>query len=183
MELPGDLVNDLVGETSSTNYQEDVSCDILKELRIPEKEEESNPAPRSSASARSFTSDDVPESLQWGLMVNGPAGSGRKGGWNFDDDASSTVSLSPQYPPDKERNIFWASSSESDSEKGEAWKGGKAKDPRIQEPRNGTRHRLAVTEPARTRRARPNKKKRAKQRATRTPYIVPTPQKTPTPAI
>ncbi|KKZ61706.1 hypothetical protein EMCG_03735 [[Emmonsia] crescens] len=183
VELPGDLVNDLVEETSSTNDQEDVSCDNLKELQAPEKDEESNPAPLSSASARSFTSDDVPESLQWGPVVNGLAGSGRKGGWNFDDDASSTMSLSPQYPPDKERNIFWASSSESDSEKGEAWKGGKAKNPRTRGPRNGARHRLAVTESARARRARSNKKKRAKHRATWTPYIVPTPQKTPTPAI
>ncbi|KAL2370382.1 hypothetical protein RJ035_006909 [Blastomyces gilchristii] len=181
--LPADLRNELVGETNNTDDLGDANHETPQEPNGSEKGEESIYSPLSSSPTRPQTSSDVPSSLLWEPMIFGAANNHRKGGWNIDADSASSVIFSPQYPPDKERAILWASSSESTSGIEEEWKGGKARSPRAHEPTHDAGHRLAITEPPKARQARPNKKQRAKQRAARTPPLVHTPQEIPVPSV
>ncbi|KLJ05750.1 hypothetical protein EMPG_10790 [Blastomyces silverae] len=181
--LPADLRNELVRETNNTDDLGDANHETPQEPNESERGEESNYSPLSSSPTQPHTSSDVPSSLLWEPLVFGPANNHRKGGWNIDADSASSVVFSPHYPPDKERAILWSSSPESDSEIEEEWNEGKARSPRAHQPVNNGGHRVAISEPPKARKARPNKKLRAKQRAARTPSIVRTPQETPVPAV
>ncbi|EGC42396.1 conserved hypothetical protein [Histoplasma capsulatum var. duboisii H88] len=114
--LPTNALNDFGGETSNTDYHGDANYDMRQGLKKHGKVDESDIESFPSSLARSVTSSELSESLLRALMVEDPADIHGKGRWNIDEDASSSVSISPQYPPCKERNMLWSSSLESDSE-------------------------------------------------------------------
>ncbi|OAX81091.1 hypothetical protein ACJ72_04573 [Emergomyces africanus] len=110
VELPTNLGNDFVGETGGTNGQ------VGLKRHIPQEVEQLPNGKESSLSARApAKAGEAGESLRCSRLVEvGPADNDGKSGWNVDDDRSSTVSLSPRYPPDEERRLLWSSSDEGD---------------------------------------------------------------------
>ncbi|PGH05075.1 hypothetical protein GX51_03173 [Blastomyces parvus] len=183
--LPADLINELARETNNTNAN-DLAVANYETPREPNESENGKESSDNSLSVYSTqppTSSDISSSLPWEPMPFGPTDNHGKGWWNMDADSASSAIFSPQYPPDKERAILWASSSESHSEIEEEWTGGKARSPKAHQPANNGGHRLAISEPSKARKARPNKKLKAKQRAPRTASIEPTPQEPPIPAV
>ncbi|OJD25494.1 hypothetical protein ACJ73_03143 [Blastomyces percursus] len=181
--LPAGLRNELVGETNNADDLGDGNHDTPHEPNESENGEESNYSPISSSPTQPQTSSDVLSSLLWEPVVFGATNNDIKRGRNIDADLASSVIFSLKYPPDKERAILWSSSQESDSEIEEEWKGGNVRSVRARGPANDARHRLPITEPSRARKARPNKRQRAKKRATRTAFIIRAPRETPVPAV